>query len=373
MRNAIKNCKSFFVVLIFLLPAQVNAQERSENAENEKLAFIIDSTMKANNIPSLVVGIVRYGKLSFTAGFGYEDRESSVSVDNNSLFQMGSDTKKFTAILVNNLVAEGKLRLNEPIPTYLKSHLTPGNQQKLAEVTIGKLLQHQAGIPNREPSNKRVDGDPMTIELTEDSMINDLNTMKLDFQPGTRFSYSNFGYAIAGYICEKVSGQSYAALIKKYITDKYQMPNTVIYLTPEQYKMIAWPYRKNNRNLKSKPWTMGKMTPAGGIYSNVNDISRLMIAQIQVYQNYAESKQKGDPLILTENKEEGHYGFGLARVSDSLGVHYGHGGDLDGYASGYVFVPDTGLGLILLCSSGGRWFARLEKQLLTQLINNKTR
>jgi CubicO group peptidase (beta-lactamase class C family) len=371
--NTMKNCKLFIPVLIFLLSARVNAQNLPEKAENERIYFIIDSTMKANNIPSLVVGIVRHGKLFFTAGFGYRDRESSVKVDENALFQMGSDTKKFTGTLVNNLVSEGKLKLNEPVTTYLNKQLTPEGRQKLAQVTMEKLLQHLAGIPNREPSNKRIDGDPMTIDLTEDTLINDLNTMKLDFEPGSKFNYSNFGYAIAGYICEKVTGQSYAALVKKYITDKYKMPNTVIYLTPEQYKQIAWPYRKDNRNLKSKPWTMGKMTPAGGIYSNVKDISMLMIAQMQAYQHYGESKQKGDPLILTGDKQEGHYGFGLAKVVDSLGVHYGHGGDLDGYASGYVFAPDADWGLILLCSSGGRWFARLEKQLMARLINSRTR
>lgn len=368
-----KNFKLFVLVLIPLSAVRTDAQQLAEKVENERVSFIIDSTMKANNIPSLVVGIVRHGRLSFTAGFGYLERESPVKADENSLFQMGSDTKKFTGILVNNLVAEGKLKLDEPVTTYLKNQLSPESRQKLAQVTMENLLQHRAGIPNREPSNKRLEGDPMTIELTEDTMISDLNTMKLDFEPGTKFNYSNFGYAIAGYICEKVTGQSYAALVKKYITAKYGMPNTAVDLQPEQEKLIAWPYRKNNRNVKSKPWTMGKMTPAGGLYSNIRDLSALMIVQVRAYQHYAESKQKADPLILTENKTEGHYGFGLAKVTDSVVVHYGHGGDLDGYASGYVFAPDANWGLILLCSSGGRWFARLEKQLMAQLTNNRTR
>jgi CubicO group peptidase (beta-lactamase class C family) len=360
-------------VCCIALTGRALSQQVSEKLENDRIVYWIDSTMKTNNIPSLSLGIVRQGVLSFTKGFGTVERGSAIKVDEHTLYQIGSDTKKFTAIIVNNLVAEGKLSLKEPITTYLVNQLTDSAKLKLSGITLEMLLRHTAGIPNREPSNKRKDGDPMTIEFSEDSMIRDLNVMKLDFAPNSNFAYSNFGFAIAGYISEKVTGLSYDHLVKKYVTDKYGMPNTGVYLDTEQEKRIAWPYRKDNRMIKSKPWTMGKMTPAGGIYSNVTDVSRQMIAQIKVYRNFDENKQKSHPLVLTDDKKEGHFGFGLAKVVDSIGVRYGHGGDLDGYASGYVFAPDENIGIILLTSSGGRWLARLEKQILAEMMNNRKR
>lgn len=346
------------------------------NPENEWIHRKIDSTIKANNIPALSVGVIRDGKLAYVEGFGYLKRDSNIKVDENTLFQIGSDTKKFTGIIVNNLVSEGKLKLEEPITSYLKNELSSEGERKIGGITLNILLHHKSGIPNREPSNERIDGDPMLIPFTEENMIKDLNILELDFEPGEKFSYSNFGYAIVGYICEKVSGQDYSALVKKYVTNKYNMPNTVDYPSIEQSKLIAIPYRKDHRNVESKPWTMGKMTPAGGIYSNIKDLSNLMLAQVRAYQKLYEKGDKIDPLILTEENSdtnEGQYGFGLGKSVDDTGVRYGHGGDLDGYASGYVFLPKKDLGLIMLTSSGGQWFGQLEKQIRIELITNKVK
>jgi CubicO group peptidase (beta-lactamase class C family) len=331
----------------------------------------IDSTMKVNNVPALSVGIIRNDELVYAKGFGFLTRESKVQVNENTLYQIGSDTKKFTGIIVNNLVAQGKLNLEEPITTYLKKDLSNESIKKLATITVRTLLHHKSGIPNREPSNRRIDGDPMLVEFSEEDLVKDLNILELDFQPNSKFSYSNFGYAIVGYICEKVSGQDYSILVKTYITDKYDMPNTVVYPNKKQSQQIALPYRKDDRIVPSKPWTMGKMTPAGGIYSNVKDISNLMLAQMKAYQKFHRTREKSDPLILTENPDgnEGEYGFGLGKNVDEYGVRYGHGGDLDGYGSEYVFSPEYNLGIILLTSSGGGWIGNLNGTIRKEMID----
>lgn len=372
------------LVVIYVVSCKsISSQYQNDPSIQNEISLIqdtwirnkIDSTMEENNIPALSVGIIENGKLASVEGFGYLSRETDEKVDGNTLYQIASDTKKFTGIIVNNLVSEGKVDLDEPIVTYLKGVLSSDGKQNVAGITLKRLLYHRSGIPNREPSNRRIDGDPMTIPFTEEDLINDLNIVKLDFEPNAKFSYSNFGYALVGYICEKVSGQDYSTLVKKYITDKYGMPNTVVYPDIEQSKLIALPYRKDNRAIKSKPWTMGKMTPAGGIYSNVKDASNLMLAQMKVYREVREKSNISSPLILTEESDtdHGHYGFGLAKVVDEYGIHYGHGGDLDGYASGYVFIPKGDLGLIMLTSSGGKWFGQLEKEIRVYLTerNNK--
>lgn len=334
----------------------------------------IDSTISANNIPALSVGIVRDGKLYYSEGFGFHERGSGKKVNENSIFQIGSDTKKFTAIIVRNLVLKGKLELEESIVSYLPDTLTAAAKEKLRDITVKDLLLHKSGIPNRAPSNKRIDGDPMLIEYTEQDLIHDLNHLELDFEPGTDFGYSNFGYAVVGFISELASGLDYSTLVETYITEKLGMDNTFVYPNDEQLPLIITPYRKDDRTIRSEPWRMGKMVPAGGIYSNVIDLSKLMVAQIKAYREFNENGERDNPLILTESDglKGSHYGFGLGKTVDKIsGSHYGHGGDLDGYASGYVFSPEHNVGLILLTSSGGSWFGQLEKEIRVEVFKDK--
>lgn len=348
-------------------------REKISSAEASWIRHKIDSTLRSNNIPSLAIGIVRNDQLAWTEGFGYLTRESPVKITANALFQIASDTKKITAIIVNNLVAEGKLELDEPVTTYLKDVVSENSVNKLAGVTLRLLLLHRSGIPYQAPAEKRKNGEPMLMEYTGQDIINDLNIVTLETVPGIRFNYSNFGYAVVGYICEKVSGQDYAALVKKYVADKYGMSNTTVILDSEQLKLMAWPYREDNRNIRSAPWKMGKMAPAGGVYSNIKDISNLMLAQMKAYQEFDKSVNENNPLILTEKSEaaEAHYGFGLAKFVDSSGICYGHGGNLESYASDYVFMPKERLGIIMLTSNGGTWFDELGKEIRAYLIKNR--
>ncbi len=330
----------------------------------------IDSSMRANNIPALSVGIVQNGKLNYSEAFGVYERGNTLKVDEYSIYQIASDTKKFTAIIARNLISEGKLKLNGSIVSYLPNTLSSEAIEKLKKISIKDLLLHRSGIPYRAPSNERIDGDPMLIPYTKHDLMYDLNHLKIDFEAGTKFSYSNFGYAILGFICELVSGKDYSVLVKKYITEVLDMDNTFIGPNKKQLSLIVTPYRKDNRAVKSAPWNMGKMIPAGGIYSNVKDISKLMIAQIHAYREFNENIEKDNMLILTESDgiEGAHYGFGLAKNIDSTGrTRYGHGGDLDGYASEYTFSSEENKGLIMFTSSGGSWFGQLAKELKSKL------
>jgi CubicO group peptidase (beta-lactamase class C family) len=334
------SCKSYTKNTVTNNSSQ-NKKTLKIDKEDEWISKKVDSTLKINSIPALSIGIIRNGKLSYYEGFGFKERGINTKVNENSLYQIGSDTKKFTAIIVMNLVSEDKMKLNESIVTYLPNSITNMAKSKLKNITIKTLLLHRSGIPYIAPSIQRIDGDSMLIEYTEKDLVKDLNEIKLEFEPDTDFGYTNFGYAIIGYLCENSSGLEYAALVKKYIAEKYNMKNTFIFPNNQQLSSIVTPYRKDDRNIKSQPWKMGKMTPAGGVYSSISDLSKLMIAQIEAYREFYESGSKDNPLILTENGdiEGSHYGFGMGKTVDETGTRYGHGGDLDGYASAYVFLP----------------------------------
>lgn len=361
------------LVLLFSCFGQTDQEEPSNSIDTNYswVEEIVQTTIREHKIPAISIGIIEDGKLSFAKGFGTRELSRTAKVDENTIYQIGSDTKKMTAIIANNLAKEGILDMKASVTQYLADVLSKATQEKIKAVTLAHLLSHQAGIPYRAPSNKRIDGEAMLEAYTEKDLVHDLNTMVLEFAPGSKFSYSNFDYAIAGYVCEKASGLSYARLIDQYVSRAFNMQSTSVELNNQQREALAIPYRKDNRILRTSPWKMGKMTPAGGVYSSVADISKLMLAQMEAYNNYSEQGTLHSPLILTDEDTkagEGHYGFGLGKSVDEDGIRYGHGGDLDGYASSYVFSPKLKKGIIILTSSGGKWIGNLERTIRKELF-----
>lgn len=109
------------------------------------------------------------------------------------------------------------------------------------------------------------------------------------------------------------------------------------------------------------------MTPASGIYSNISDLSNLMVEQLNTYRSEEIDKLKS-PLFLTGEKElrsdkSSSYGMGLWELEFKRGVLYGHSGDMDGFASQYRFNVTTNTGVILLTSSGGTWLEELTAEI----------
>lgn len=331
----------------------------------------IDSIIRAENIPALSIGIIKNGKVIMDKGFGVHNRNNKTQASSSSIYQIASDTKKMTGIIVKNLVAKGKLKLDEPVITYLGNSIESKAKERLQNITLRQLLLHKSGLPYRQPTMTRKDGEPMLIPYTEKDLLNDLNNVKLKSEPGTTFEYSNFGYAVIGYICERAAKKSYSELIEKYISKAYQMPNTTTLLTDKQLQLLVTPYRKEGRNTETKAFNMGKLEAAGGVYSNIEDLSRLMLHQINSYVKYNQSNKSDNLLYLNEDNitEENGYGYGLGKKKFETGSQYGHGGDLDGFASSYLFSPEYKSGVIILTSSGGKWVGELEKKVFYKLTN----
>ncbi len=333
----------------------------------------IDTVMVQNNIPAISVGIIKNGKVILSKGFGVHKRDGDKKATETSIYQIASDTKKMTGMIAKYLVNDGVLNLDTPIIDYLGNTLEKKAQERLKGITMRLLLIHKSGLPYRQVTIRRKGNEPMKIPYSEKDIINDLNKVELKSEPNTKFGYSNFGYAVAGYICEQASGKKYVELVEQYISKNYEMPNTTTVLTEQQQKNLVTPYMKEDRNQETQAFVMGKLAAAGGVFSNINDLTNLMLRQINAYTTYEPNTQSFNPLILHDkpNVKEDGYGFGMGKKVFDTGIQFGHGGDMDGFASGYVFSPNYKSGIILLTSSGGHWVGELEKELFYKLTNRK--
>lgn len=362
--------RQFIVEIVFALslaiacaacaqePEQPQPPTVSAQAELDWVIERVQSYKVENDIPAIGVGVLKDGKVMLLEGFGVLERGSEAGFTENSLIQLGSVTKVLTGTLLNSLILEGQIDPQSSIVDYFGEELAPDARVRLAPVTVEHLLHHRSGLPRDPVTPVRADhNSPMLDGYPEETKLSDLSVMELAFEPGTAWSYSNFGYGLLGLIAERKTDSSFEQLLQKYVAVPYGMQDLFIRPTVELALRIATPYRKDDRQVATSAWDMGKESPSGGVYTTTEDMLRLLTAQIAAYEVFGTTGEPS-PLVLTArtaSTELGDppmlYGYGLFERQ----TRFDHFGDLDGYGSDYRFSPELGLGMVALTTSGGVW------------------
>lgn len=180
--------------------------------------------MQRYHLPGGAVAVTSNGKLVFAKGYGFADRDQRRPVQPDSLFRIASISKPITSVAILKLVEQGKLHLDDKAFAYLKDLHPPKGQTpdpRLAAITIRQILHHTAGW------DRNASFDPMFRPVLEakavgapepassQTVIRYMLGQKLDFDPGTRFAYSNFGFCVLGRIIERVTGLGYEEYAKR--------------------------------------------------------------------------------------------------------------------------------------------------------------
>lgn len=353
---------TLMLAIISLASFQLSGQ-KSRSIDFDQIDIALERMTQDNNIPSLVVGIVQDGKLVHVMSKGETKRGSGVALNEQSRFQIGSLSKSFTALVFTHLSKDGLVDLNKSVGSYMSDELTESATKEMNQVTLMDLLQHTAGLPNNGKSIPATpNGSAMKGGYTKEALITDLNGLTLNKESMGKWSYSNMGFGLLSHIAEKVSGKSYEALLQEYVLVPNEMSASTSVLNEVRNELIT-PYMVGgDRTRETAPWEMGVNTAAGGIVSTVEDLSKLMLAEMKAYQKYAEFGETS-PFMLVENlkpvNSSMNYGYGFFKSTnsfDSTIVQLGHGGDLDGFASQFEFYPEQNLGLVMLTGSGSNWF-----------------
>jgi len=174
-----------------------------------------------NNQFSGTILIAAKGKIIFKKAYGYANLEWKIPNTIDTKFRIASATKPFTAMLILQLVEQGKLQLDGKLTDYLPEF----PKEKGENITIHQLLTHTSGIIG-EPKIPDLD-DIERLYYTKERLLKYIAEKELSFKPGTGREYSNFGYFLLGMVIEKVSGKSYAELLKEKICDPAGMKNTM--------------------------------------------------------------------------------------------------------------------------------------------------
>ena len=175
--------------------------------------------MKKQHIPGLALAVLKEGKIVKAEGYGWADLEGKIPVKPNTVFQLQSITKSFTATGTMMLVEEGKIGLDHPIGSYLE-----GLPDDWGRITVRHLLTHTSGLKDfiNEPT---VD---LRKDLTPQEVIRSLAGLPLNFKPGEKYAYSNTGYHLLGMIMFRATGKSWGEVLQERIFAPRGMSETEI-------------------------------------------------------------------------------------------------------------------------------------------------
>lgn len=292
------------------------------------------------------------GKVIYKKGFGLANMEWDIPNTPDTKFRLGSITKQFTAMLIMQLVAEGKLDLQASVSKYLPEY----SKENGDKITIHQLLTHTAGIPNYTSFPnffKDLSRNPYTptemLELFADS--------PLDFTPGERFSYSNSGYVLLGAIIEKVTGNSYEEVLQDKIFAPLKMNDTGYDHHGTIIKKRASAYEMKGSKAENAPYLdMSLPYAAGALYSTVDD---LYLWDQALYTEKLLPKKYRDMMVQEYVAGFGqHYGYGwmigkmpVGISKDSIQV-ISHGGGINGFNTLITRNPANKSLVVLLNNTG---------------------
>lgn len=296
----------------------------------------------ANAQFSGAVLVARDGKVIFQKASGLADRERNKANTIDTLFRIGSMNKMFTAVAALQLVGQRKLDLDATVGRYLPRY---PNREIADKVKIRYLLSHQGGT-----------GDIFTPEYEQARLrTKDLNDyIQLfgargpEFEPGTRWAYSNYGYILLGNVIEAVSRLSYYDYVRRNIFEPAGMRSTGSQPESEHVPNLSTGYLKDGQpNTDTLPW---RGTSAGGGYSTVGDLLRFALALEagklldRKLLDQATTKQSADPGAPP-------YGFGFGLSGSGPEFHYGHNGGAPGMNGELVIYRDRGLIFVALSNT----------------------
>ena len=334
-----------FVGLGLSLVAALGAKA-GQDVDGRVDAFV-GAAMREQRIPGLALAVLRDGKVVKAQGYGLANVELGVEVKPETVFQTGSVGKQFTATAVMMLVEEGKVGLDDKLSKYLE-----GTPAAWRDVTVRNLLTHTSGIADYTDSEYTKAGGLINLrgDYTEAELYQKFVQLPLKFETGTKWKYSNTGYALLGFVIHKVTGEFYGDFLQERIFRPLGMSATRIISEADIVPNRASGYELVKGEIKNQEWVSATLntTADGALYTNVLDLGKWDAAlYTERLLKRTSFEQMWTPVKLKDGKTY-PYGFGwfLNGVKGHRLVE--HDGSWQGFTMNISRYVDDGLTVIVM-------------------------
>jgi D-alanyl-D-alanine carboxypeptidase len=340
------------VLLLLLLTtsvplARAQAPKPAEPPKTFDVAAIdtyVAAQVRDEGYAGLSLTIMCEGKVVMAKGYGKRLLDHEAFVESDTPFAVGSVTKQFTCACVLLLAEDGKLSIDDTVAKYEPSLTRAG------DITLHDLMTHLSGYPDFYPLDF-VDR-RLTKPILVETMLSEYAGAKLDFEPGTRWSYSNTGYTLLGHVVSKVSGKPFGQFLKERILDPLGMTHSAFEPGPEvKGKTKGYMSFALGPLEPAAPEADGWLYAAGGLWASAPDLARWDLALFEGrVLKPASYRLMTTPRALKNGHTTG-YGCGLnVREIDGETV-LAHGGAVSGFLALNAMVPRTKSAVILLTNT----------------------
>jgi CubicO group peptidase (beta-lactamase class C family) len=352
--------KFVFVTTLIALTSSIWASATTPNLPLERINRFVEERRVLAGVPGISVVMVQNDAIVYSHGYGLANIKTKTPMTDATLLEIGSTTKSMTALAVMQLVEAGKLELDQTVKYYLPWFTTSDKNKLSDKITLRQCLTHTSGL-----SDESIPHDTAMDDLALERWGKSFKNSKLEFAPGSKTKYSNFGYALLGLIVQKVSGISFEQYLTDNLFKPLEMQRTTLDPKIASELGLAQGYRGTPGSFfKATPRQLGRLgVPAGSLTaSSARDVGNYLIMQLNGGQFHGRKIINPESLLETQKPQVNYhfgiptynltheikYGFGW-RVFQSRGLNLvAHNGTVGRMGSVFLLAPDQKMGVAVL-------------------------
>ena len=331
------------LIAIGIVSVAANAQTKLPADLIEKIDKVATDTLERTGVPSASIAIVKDGQIVYVKAYGDARLEPKTPATSQMRYSIGSISKQFTATAILLLQEQGKLSLDDKVSKYVPD-LTRGN-----EVTIRQLLSHTSGYQDYWPQDYVMPG--MLKPTNAQQIIDGWAKKPLDFDPGTKWQYSNTNYVIAGVIVEKVAKMPLLQFLQQKVFGPLGIKSTfdtdsgpLTGSDPRGYLRFAPGAPLRPAPKEGKGW----MFAAGELAMTAEDLAKWDISVINQSVLKPASYREMQTDVLLKNGLDTHYGLGVDVNQQGGPRAISHGGEVSGFTATNTVFPDDRAAVVVL-------------------------
>jgi len=350
---------AYSLLALLMAPAPASARD----IPTRQIQAAIQAEISRQDIPGLSAAIAVDRRVQWAEGFGKADLENSVPARPSTVYRLASVSKPITAVAVLQLAERGSLDLDSPVQKYV-----PAFPEKAWPLTVRHLLGHLGGIRHYR-SQAEVNSTRRYTSLTEALEI--FKDDPLLYEPGTRFSYTTYGYNLLGCVVEEVSGERFADYLQAHIFEPAGMKTIRVDDQAEIIPNRAQGYRRtpDGATLNSNLADTSNKIPGGGLCGTAVDLARFAIA---LERGLLLKQPSLDRMFTRQRLADGRltdYGLGWYLQEDGGVREVFHSGGQQRVSTFLYMAPSERVAVALMCNLEGANLGGLARQIAWMVLN----